>query len=92
MRRDRGDQALRQARVVVRRRQRPRAIRLLCRRIEIINQEEVDVGRGRYFASAEFAHRNNDGRTSLNAAVVFLHLAGDLLGEAPAISRSAIVA
>ena len=71
-RRQRADQALRQARVVLLRRQRPRAVRLRRRVVEVVDEDEVEIGGGGHLAPAELAH-GDDGRAAARHLPVRAH-------------------
>ena len=64
------DQALGEAREVMRALQRALAVGVGIFMIEIIEQDEVEIGGGRHLAAAEAAHGNDGGLLALDAAVL----------------------
>ncbi len=58
--------------------QRPRAIGVWLLRIEIVEQDEVEIGSGGHLARAELAHRDHAGTAARNPAVLFLEFGFDL--------------
>ena len=77
MRGERRDQPLRQSRIVMLRRERTRPIRLFGTPLEIVNENEIDIGRRRHLAPAELAHRDHNRGAAGHASVFDLHLAAD---------------
>ena len=72
-----GDEPLRQTGEILHRMELARAVRVRRRRVEIIDQHEVEIGRRRHLARAELAQRDDDGARPRHAAV----LDGELLAH-----------
>jgi hypothetical protein len=63
------DQALREARVVLRGRQWLQPVGSLRVGIEVVNDDQVQIGRCRHFATAELTHGDRHGSSTRNATV-----------------------
>ena len=69
-RRKGADQPLGEAREIMRALQRPRAVGIRLLGIEIIEQDQIEIGRGGHLAAAEPAHREDRGLLPLDPAVL----------------------
>ena len=76
-RRERRDQPLGEPRKILRAVQRPFAVGIGTVLVEIIEQDQVEIGGRRHLAAAEPAHREDRGLLPLDAAV----LRGELIGD-----------
>ena len=79
LRRQRADQSLRQPREILRAIQRPRTVGVRLLRVEIVDDDEVEIGRRRHLAATELAERQQRGLLASNTAVAF----GNHLLDAP---------
>ena len=69
LRRQRADQPLRQAREILRAVERPRAVGLRLLGIEIVDDDQIEIGGRRHLAAAELAEREQRGLLPADAAV-----------------------
>ena len=76
-RREGRDQALGQPRKILRAVQRPFAVGIRMLLVEIIEQDQIEIGGRRHLAAAEPAHREDRGLLPFDAAVLGRELVGD---------------